>query len=200
MPGSFVNKSEGRLVVYIAGPEVFLPNALDIGQAKMEICRRHGFDSLFPSNESLPDRLFRPENAQGAFHAFVAKMTKSDLIVANMTPFRGPSLDVGTAMEIGFMHARGVPVFAYTNVGPDYAARVGSKNSLVDSNGMYIEPFGLIDNLMCVGPTLDWGSVIVHDVPEDERFSDIRGFEECIHQAAERLLSQGNPNTQPCLP
>src|SRR5438477_9776945 len=28
--------------IYLAGPDVFLPDALDIGQRKREICTRHG--------------------------------------------------------------------------------------------------------------------------------------------------------------
>lgn len=28
--------------IYLAGPDVFLPDALQIGRQKIEICRRHG--------------------------------------------------------------------------------------------------------------------------------------------------------------
>ena len=47
-----------------------------------------------------------------------------DLVIANMTPFRGPSMDVGTAVELGYSFARGLPVFGYTNIVDDYEARV----------------------------------------------------------------------------
>ena len=40
--------STQRLKVYLAGPEVFLPNAADIANEKREICREFGFDSIFP--------------------------------------------------------------------------------------------------------------------------------------------------------
>ena len=38
------------------------------------------------------------------------------LLIANLTPFRGPSADVGTAYEIGFARALKLPVYAYSNV------------------------------------------------------------------------------------
>ena len=74
-------------------------------------------------------------------------MEQSDLVIANMTPFRGGSIDPGTAVEIGFMYARGRPVFGYTNVAGDYAARVAPNGALVDAEGMSIEQFGLLDRL-----------------------------------------------------
>ena len=51
-------------------------------------------------------------------------MRSCDLLIANCTPFRGVSMDVGTAFEIGFMRALGRPVFGYSNTPADYAARV----------------------------------------------------------------------------
>jgi len=44
-------------------------------------------------------------------------------------------MDVGTAVEIGYMHAQGKPVFGYTNVAADYADRC-------DDDGCDIEAFG----------------------------------------------------------
>jgi nucleoside 2-deoxyribosyltransferase len=37
-----------------------------------------------------------------------------DAMTFNLTPFRGPSADVHSAYEMGFMRALGHPVFAYT--------------------------------------------------------------------------------------
>ena len=39
--------------VYLAGPDVFLANALALGARKKEICRAHGFDALFPLDDQL---------------------------------------------------------------------------------------------------------------------------------------------------
>jgi nucleoside 2-deoxyribosyltransferase len=162
--------------MYLAGPEVFLPNSAEIGAAKKAICKDHGFVGRYPGDlpgEANPELIFR---------ALVEMMEGSELVVANMTPFRGVSIDAGTAMEIGFMYARGRPVFGYTNVTEDYAARV-------HPDGMDVELFGLSDNLMCVAPSLELGAPVVRRrTRESERFTDMRGFEECVRQAAARLL------------
>jgi len=34
--------------IYLAGPDVFLPDALEVGKRKREICARHGLRGLFP--------------------------------------------------------------------------------------------------------------------------------------------------------
>jgi nucleoside 2-deoxyribosyltransferase len=35
--------------IYLAGPEVFLVNARDIGARKLAICERHGLVGVFPA-------------------------------------------------------------------------------------------------------------------------------------------------------
>ena len=42
-------------------------------------------------------------------------MQGCDVMIVNLTPFRGPSADVGSAYEMGFMRALGRTIFAYTN-------------------------------------------------------------------------------------
>ena len=34
--------------IYLAGPDVFLPDAVDIGRRKADICARHGLTGLYP--------------------------------------------------------------------------------------------------------------------------------------------------------
>jgi nucleoside 2-deoxyribosyltransferase len=45
-------------------------------------------------------------------------MQTCDAMIVNLTPFRGPSADVGSAYEMGFMRALGRPIFAYSNDSP----------------------------------------------------------------------------------
>ena len=165
------------LIVYLAGPEVFLANSAAIGAQKKDICEKHGLTGRYPGDlpqDDDPVRLFR---------ALVAMMDESELVIANMTPFRGISIDAGTAMEIGYMYARDRPVFGYTNTTESLAARVAP-------DGMLIEPFGLTDNLMCVAPTLEVGAhVVSHRAVESERFTDLRSFEDCVRLAVSRLIA-----------
>ena len=86
-------------------------------------------------------------------------MQASDLGVFDLTPFRGPSADVGTAFELGFMTALGKPVFAYTNIAHDYIDRIAPRQLLDaaalghwgDEDGWSIENFSNADNLMLDG-------------------------------------------------
>jgi len=169
---------------YLAGPDVFFPDAVAIGRAKQEICDRSGIEGIYPL-----DADFSPwegtqdpsELGYGMFQAMIDLMDGCDLIIANMTPFRGPSMDVGTAIEVGYMHGRGKPVFGYTNVAVDLADRVAP-------DGCLIEPFGLIDNLMVEGPVRQSGATVVRgDVPPDERLGSLEAFTTCVELAARRL-------------
>jgi nucleoside 2-deoxyribosyltransferase len=101
--------------VYLAGPEVFLANAAQLGQEKKARCERRGFSGRFPLE---PDLAFEADEALSGriFEANVALLRACDAVVANLTPFRGASADVGTVFEIGFARALGKPIFAYANV------------------------------------------------------------------------------------
>jgi nucleoside 2-deoxyribosyltransferase len=76
--------------VYLAGPEVFLPNATEIGDAKKRICAAHGLAGLFPLDQQHP-QLAAAQLGMAIYHANVALMTAADAIIANLTPFRGPA-------------------------------------------------------------------------------------------------------------
>jgi nucleoside 2-deoxyribosyltransferase len=162
---------------------VFLPNALAVGSRKKKICADAGFEGLFPLDQSLQlDGITPPEQAQRIFDADVELMIRSDFAIANCTPFRGPSCDVGTAAEIGFMLAQGKPVFAYSNVSADYRDRVVP-------DGLMVEDFGLADNLMIEGAVRASGGVFVrHDAPEGMRYTSLDAFVLCVDAARRRLL------------
>ncbi len=174
------------LRAYLAGPEVFLSDALALGDQKKAICARHGFDGRFPLDvEPSPATIAERGLALAIFEVCETMMRECDLVIANMTPFRGVSMDVGTAVEIGFMYALGKPVFGYTNRAPDYGSRVEQAFGATDEA---VESFGLADNLMCEGPIQTTGSsVFRRDVVGHLVLADMEGFEECVRQAAEIL-------------
>ena len=100
--------------LYLAGPEVFLPEAIEIGRIKKDLCARYGIEGLYPfDNEVSPrsgeavDRLI--------YRANIAMIRDADGGIFNLTPFRGPSADVGTVFELGFLSALGKAAFGYTN-------------------------------------------------------------------------------------
>lgn len=171
--------------VYLAGPDVFFPDADGIGEAKKQICTENGFEGVFPLDADFAE-LFDLGSlvAQGhrAFDLMVQLMDGCDLVIANLTPFRGPSMDVGTAVEIGYMHGCGKPVFGYTNVVADYSERL-------EPDDFFVEPFGLMDNAMVEGPIYRTGVEVVRtDVPPHEVYASLDGFTRCVEQAAQLLV------------
>ena len=99
--------------VYLAGPEVFLPNAREIGARKRAI----GLVGVFPGDEEDPPdpALSLSEQALAISGAMERAMRGCDAMIVNLTPFRGPSADVDSAYEMGFRRALGRPIFGYSN-------------------------------------------------------------------------------------
>jgi nucleoside 2-deoxyribosyltransferase len=160
--------------VYIAGPEVFLPDAEAVGAAKKALCRDHGLEGLWP-----PDCGADVGDPRALFHALVGMMDRADAGIACCTPWRGSGMDPGTAFEIGYLHAQAKPVLGYTNDARDLDARV-------EADGLVVEAFGFADNLMVVGPSLVSGREVVRiDAAASERWTDLRGFAACVRALAE---------------
>src|SRR5262249_6573531 len=123
-------------------------------------------------------------------------MDGADLIIANLSPFRGPSADVGTVFELGYGFAKGLPVFGYSNHPSNYLDRAealagpstpGKDGQEYDRDGHAIEDFDLADNLM-IDETLEgFGGVFRPSggVPCD--LSDLGQFERCLAYAAAHL-------------
>jgi nucleoside 2-deoxyribosyltransferase len=39
--------------IYLAGPDVFLSNAIEIGQKKKDLCKKYGFEGHFPLDNKI---------------------------------------------------------------------------------------------------------------------------------------------------
>ena len=90
--------------VYLAGPEVFLPDAVDIGRRKVELCTRHGLIGLYPLDNAIDPTA--NDASLRIFRGNEAMMIEADAMIANLTPFRGPGADAGTVYELGYMAGR----------------------------------------------------------------------------------------------
>ena len=183
--------------VYLAGPDVFLLNAKEVGEQKKELCRKYGFEGVFPLDNEVNIKGKTPQELGLCISAVnEVLIRKCDIMIANLTPFRGPSADVGTAYEVGFAHALGKKVFAYTNVSAQFSERtkmslnvqaLRSKDGrLRDINGMFIEENELVDNLMLDGCIhMSTGGFVVDEAPTSQLFTFLGGFEKCLKLAAE---------------
>jgi nucleoside 2-deoxyribosyltransferase len=173
---------------YLAGPDVFLPDPEARAAALKEICARHGLIGVSPLDllhgepaewQDLPLAMVIARRNE-------AHIASCDVLIANLTPFRGPSADVGTAYEMGFMRALGRKVFGWSNSDHNFTERsiefagkaVPRDGQWRDAAGMLIEAFGLVDNLMLdAAVQTSGGRIFTAAIPAEKRWIDLRAFE-----------------------
>lgn len=180
-----------RPKVYLAGPEVFLPDAVAIGAEKCRLCEARGLRGLYPLDNEGQGSAYSIYAGNRAF------IDAADAVVANLTPFRGPSVDVGTAFEVGYAAARGLPIFGYTNAKGSFQQRVvdalgADDRGERDRDGLSIESFGLVDNLMIECAIRTSGGIIVEvEAPPAgvrEAIGELSAYAVCLDHLA-RFLS-----------
>ncbi len=177
--------------IYLAGPEVFLPDPIAAGRRKQALCERHGFTGCYPLDAQLDlAGLPKAEAARRISLANEALMRSCDFLIANCTPFRGVSMDVGTAFEVGYMRALGRPVLGYTNTPLHLRERSAMGRSRIDlpfdsdAAGVEIEDFGLAENLMIeIAITESCGTLVRTAVTRGTEMTNLAGFEACLAQA-----------------
>ena len=192
--------------IYLAGPEVFLPDPIKAGEEKKALISKMVSDNdwpfdligLYPMDNEIPN--FAPNFSTGIniYKANIALMQQADFVAANMVRFRGPSMDVGTAYEMGYMRGLNKPVFAYYDSQPFYgeveshgiyADRVAKFYPLStskpnhDVHGQSIENFQMADNLMMIGALND-----EKILKENTEIAD--SFAKVIEQIANSILAR----------
>lgn len=133
--------------LYLAGPDVFAPDAELRFAAMREVCRKAGYEPLTPVDNALPEGLQGRALAAFIKQANVELIRRCDAVVANISPFRGPNMDPGTAWEIGFAEALGKPVILWSETAALLADRTPGDGH-ADPQGWMVENFGLAENLM----------------------------------------------------
>lgn len=180
-----------KLSIYLAGPDVFFHNPLEIGRKKKELCEKYGFIGHFPLDNQV-DMIFENENELGMYIGKINEnlILNSDIILANLTPFRGPSADVGTVYEIGFGVGKNKFTIGYSNCNLQYNQKVKEFEKNKDIHGMEIEDFGMIDNLMIINGIVSRGGfVLSKELPEDEdKYTSLIVFEECLKELKKKYL------------
>lgn len=144
--------------VYLAGPDVFRPDAAEHGRRLVALCAEYGFAGLFPLEEALPRELPPRELAQRIWRANVERIDGCDAVLANLDFFRGAEPDSGTCFEVGYAVARGKAVVGYVPDGGSFAERIRRRHPAIaregpaDAQGWRLEEFGLPLNLMLAIP------------------------------------------------
>jgi nucleoside 2-deoxyribosyltransferase len=179
--------------IYLAGPDVFLPDAIEIGRKKAAVCARYGLVGLYPLDNAVD--LSAADASLTIFKGNEAMMQAADAVIANLTPFRGPSADAGTVYELGYMAGRGKLCLAYSNDAASYKARVArlydvrtsSDGRLIDPEGLTVEDFGMPDNLMMIHALdLHGCPLVTPKAAPADLWHDLASFEACVRLAADR--------------
>ncbi|HSH13945.1 MAG TPA: nucleoside 2-deoxyribosyltransferase [Desulfurivibrionaceae bacterium] len=173
--------------IYLAGPEVFFPGEehRTIVAEKKRLLREYGFAGVDPLDTELTfaEDEAKPDQGHRIYRANRGLMASCDAIIANLTPFRGPSADPGTVFEVGYMTGRGKPAFGFTLDPRHYRERAGGADR--DPLGHTIEDFEMSDNLMIEGAIRDSGGrLLVAEQPGEHRFFSAELFRRCVQALA----------------
>ncbi|APR37172.1 nucleoside 2-deoxyribosyltransferase [Paraburkholderia sp. SOS3] len=138
--------------IYLAGFDVFRPDAAAHGEQLKALCIERGLTGLYPSDGGLPAGLDAQVAARWICDANLALIRAADAVMANLNDFRGAGEpDAGTAFEVGFAIALGKRVWGYRSDGRPLVARAAVRmdaETAFCSRGFVVEDFGLPLNLM----------------------------------------------------
>jgi len=159
--------------IYLAGPDVFFPEPKEIARGHREVLADFGLDGVFPLDNEVEPGGSPREMAQKIFELNCRLIDSCQGVLANMIPFRGPSMDVGTAWEVGYAYAQGKPIVGYTEDLADYREKVfdaGWSDEIESERDDFdnaIEHFEVTDNLMitqsliAVVPTIEEAAALL---------------------------------------
>lgn len=141
--------------VYLAGPDVFYLDADRLAEEHKALCRQYGFEPLHPIDQPTL-------KSRHIFTTNIELLSRADAVVANLNPFRGAEVDSGTAFEVGFAVALGIPVVRYIESSECLKDRVGrlfgplgQQGSVWrDRDGNLVENFEHPVNLMLAEPCM----------------------------------------------
>jgi nucleoside 2-deoxyribosyltransferase len=182
--------------IYLAGPDIFLPDPIAWMQRKKAICAGFHLTGVSPLDDlpNQPEDWARLPDWRRLALRNEAHIRTCSAVIANLTPFRGPSADVGTVYEVGFARGLGLTVFGYATVATGFLDRTLSSigggwqqadGSWRDTDGLLVEQFGLFDNLMIEAGITHSGGTLVRD--DQDRWNDLSVFERCVQAAAAAL-------------
>jgi len=112
-----VSKSKISKKIYLAGPDVFRKNAISRLNSLKRFATKYGHEGIAPLDNIIPieDELKNTQaHSKLIFEANVQLIKDCDIIIANLEPFRGPSIDDGTAWEIGYGFALNKTIYGYS--------------------------------------------------------------------------------------
>lgn len=155
-----------KIKTFLAGPDCFYPNFEEMRKEKIRVCEEYGLEVL-PFGSDAEKKDDKPVTDHSICWDNIERLENSDLVIANLTHFRGPEPDSGTVYECAYAFAKGKKVYAYydyvdmvTAVEKEYGPvtweeTVKDDGTVVkspkDKDGRSIENWGKALNLMLTG-------------------------------------------------
>lgn len=139
--------------VYLAGPDVFRVDwETWSNNAKIE-ARKNQIRLLTPSDNESHDC-----TAKGIVDSNLRLIDQSDIVIANLNPFRGNEPDSGTVFEIAYAYANKKTVIGYIESEESQITRLEKAgllaNGTIDAQGYAVEDFNKPLNIM-ITETID---------------------------------------------
>ena len=94
--------------VYLAGFDVFAPDAKQRGVKMKMLCAGRGLIGLYPLDHEA-------DGAEAIFRGNCGLIDQADAVIANLNAFRGREPDSGTCFEVGYAFAKGKKVYGYVS-------------------------------------------------------------------------------------
>ncbi|GBF49375.1 nucleoside 2-deoxyribosyltransferase [Leptospira ryugenii] len=142
--------------VYLAGPQVFLPDAQAYFARAKQICKQYSLNAVCPFDGN-PSEEIGLQKARWIFENNCRLIDASDLIIADLTQFRGALVDDGTSFEIGYAFHSGKTIYGFAKllrpllqmVPRKIATKPHASGYEIDQDGFLVnEDFGNSVNLM----------------------------------------------------
>lgn len=143
--------------VYLAGPEVFSHDAPVIFEKAVKFAKEIGLVPLSPF-DAVPTSHVKNDvsMAKKIYLGNIGLIDECDVVVANLSSFRGSEPDSGTVFEVGYAIARGKRVIAFIEQESFYHEKVMKISRIFrdesggwrDDQQRWVEEMGMQFNLM----------------------------------------------------
>ena len=156
--------------IYLAGFDVFYPDAKAVLEQKKALCEEYGFKGLAPLDNEVDLSQSKASIRKTIYDANIALIEASDVLCVNLNAFRHGEPDAGTVFEIGYGTALGKKVYIYVDSAESMLDKTKANDGACsykdgmwfDGKGLIIEDFEGMFNLM-----ITESSTIINGTLED---------------------------------
>lgn len=167
-----------KVKLYLAGPDIFRPDAATYADEQRRLCEKYDFIGLHPLDNNLDITGSEYDIAERIQRGDVNQIREADIIIANCNPFRGMCIDDGTAYELGFANALEKPSYGYLTDADDLMQRTitgypcapwekDEKVSIDQDGYLVVDAFTTRINLMLEVGMTDSGGRLISGTFED---------------------------------